>query len=339
MSHGRFNNPVVAALAGFKDLFRKQDFADRLKPTDRFDGKTCLVTGVNSGLGYATAVEMARRGAHVIGTTRRLGQETLEKIKKASGSEKVEIRSLDLSKLGSIHAFIEGLEKDGIHPDVTIFNAGAALPGSRKTESGQDEMFLVNYLANVMLCTLMLNKGIITRDNSHNDFKPRMLFISSDSHQGSSYIDYDEFGRFFKYGVKKGIANYSYFKLVLNTFATELSRQVNQEGVDVGINVICPGPVHSGIIKEAPLPLRTVLGAIFWVIFRPPSKACLPVVYMAISPDYEGRTNEYQHMFKPKRMDEKVYEEEEGHKLWKRSYEVWAEIDPKFEILRSNTHR
>ena len=335
MSHGRFNNPVVAALAGFKDLFRKQDFADRLKPADRFDGKTCLVTGVNSGLGYATAVEMARRGARVIGTTRRLGPETLEKIKKNSGSGLVEIRPLDLSKLNSIHAFVKGLEKDGIHPDVTVFNAGAALPGSRKTESGQDEMFLVNYLANVMLGTLMLNKGIITRNNSTKDFKPRMLFISSDSHQGSSYIDYDEFGRYFQYGVKKGIANYSYFKLVLNTYATELSRHINKEGVDVGINVICPGPVHSGIIKEAPLPLRTVLGAIFWVIFRSPAKACLPVVYMSVSPDYEGRTNEYQHMFKPKKMDEKVYDEAEGQKLWKRSYEVWREIDPGMEFLKS----
>ena len=100
MSHGRFNNPVVAALAGFKDLFRKQEFTDRFTDNDRFDGKTCLVTGVNSGLGFAVAVEMARRGANVIGTTRRLKNETLEKIKAKSGSDKVEVRTLDLSKLG-----------------------------------------------------------------------------------------------------------------------------------------------------------------------------------------------------------------------------------------------
>lgn len=66
MSHGRFDNPVVAALAGFCDLFRKQEFSDRLTEKHRFDGRTCLVTGANSGLGFALAVEMARRGAHVI---------------------------------------------------------------------------------------------------------------------------------------------------------------------------------------------------------------------------------------------------------------------------------
>ena len=335
MSHGRFNNPVVAALAGFKDLFRKQEFSDRLGADDRFDGRTCLVTGANSGLGFAIAVEMASRGAKVICTSRRLQQETLKKIKKQSGSDLVEVRTLDLSKLDSIHGFIDGLAKDSITLDAVVLNAGVALPKARMTDSGQEEMFLVNYLSSVMVCTLLLNRGIISRGNSTKDFKPRFLFISSDSHQGSSFIDYDEFGKYIDYGVKKGISHYSYYKLVMNTYATELSRQLNKEEVDVSVNVICPGPVHSGIIKEAPFLLRSVLGAIFWVIFRSPKKAALPVVYMSISPDYEGKTNAYQHMFKSKEMDEKIYIPEEGEKLWTRSYELWKSIDPKAEILSS----
>lgn len=333
MSHGRFNNPVVAALAGFKDLFRKQDLEDRLQDDDRFDAKTCLITGANSGLGFALAVEMAKRGARVICTCRRRQDETLQKIKKLSGSEHVEVRTLDLSKLDSIHLFVEKLINDKVSLDATILNAGVALPGARKTDSGQEEMFLVNYLANVMLCTLLLNKGVISRGNDRKAFKPRVLFISSDSHQGSSYVDYDEFGKYIHYGVKKGIANYSYFKFILNTYATELSRQLNKENVDVSVNVICPGPVHSNIIKEAPFLLRMILGSIFKVIFRSPKKAAYPVVYMSISDDYEGRTNEYQHMFKPKKMDEKIYFEEEGKKLWERSYKLWNEIDPKAENL------
>ena len=334
MSHGRFNNPVVAALAGFKDLFRKQEFSNRLTDDDRFDGRTCLVTGANSGLGFAVAVEMAKRGAKVICTTRRLQHETLQKIKKQSGSDDVEVRTLDLSKLSSIHSFIDGLVDDKISLDAIILNAGVALPKARKTESGQEEMFMVNYLSNVMLCTLLINKGIVSRNNVSGEFKPRFLFISSDSHQGSSFIDYDEFGKYIDYGVKKGISHYSYYKLVLNTYATELSRQLNKDTVHVGVNVICPGPVHSGIIKEAPFLLRSILGAIFWVIFRSPKKAALPVVYMSISPDYQGKTNAYQHMFKSKEMDEKVYIPEEGEKLWNRSYELWESIDPRAEIIK-----
>lgn len=335
MSHGRFNNPVVAALAGFKDLFRKQEFANRLTDGDRYDGKTCLITGVNSGLGFALAVEMAKRGAKVIGTTRRKQHETLEKIKTKSGSDLVEIRSLDLSIPENIHDFVDGLAKDLLKLDSVILNAGVALPGARETACGQDEMFLVNYLSNVMLCTLLLNSSVVRRKNTSGNYNPRLLFISSDSHQGSSYIDYDEFGKFIPYGVKKGIANYSYFKLILNTYATVLSRKLNNNGaVDVGVNVICPGPVHSNIIKEAPFALRMILGAIFKVIFRSPAKAALPAVYMIVSDDYEGKTNEYQHMFKAKKMDEKVYDMEEGEKLWEESYKLWTEISTEAEQLK-----
>lgn len=327
MSHGRFDNPVVASLAGFWDRFRKQELESHFTENDRFDGKNVLVTGANSGLGFAVAVEIARRGGRVIMACRRQIPDSGEKVMKLSGSRNVEMRFLDLSKIDSIHAFCKSLENEGIKLDITILNAGVTPAKARKTASGQDEMFLVNYLSNVLLTNLLLTSGVI-RPDLKLDFKPRIIFISSDSHQGSSYIDYDEFGRYFDYGVSKAIANYSYFKLVLNTYATELSRRVNTEGVKAGINVICPGPVNSNIVKEAPFLLRIVLKSIFTVIFKSPGKACKPVVYMAISPDFEGRTNEYLHMFKPKKMDFKVYIPEEGEKLWDRSIELWKSIDP-----------
>jgi len=327
MSHGRFDNPVVAAMAGLKDFFSKQELADKLTENDRFDGKTCLVTGANSGLGFALAVEMARRGGRVIMACRRQIPEAGEKAKKLSGSGNIEMRFLDLSKIGSIHDFCDGLSRDGVSLDVTILNAGVALPKARKTESGLEEMFLVNYLSNVMLTNLLMTSGLISIGGNNKSFLPRVLFISSDSHQGSSLIDYDEFGKYEDYGTSKGISNYSYFKLVLNTYATELSRRVNKNGYGAGVHAICPGPVHSNIVKEAPLLLRVTLKSIFSVIFKSPEKAAKPVVYMAISPDYEGKTNEYLHMFRLKKMDPKVYIPEEGSKLWDRSVELWKQVD------------
>src|SRR5512133_2092303 len=154
------------------------------------------------------------------------------------------MRYLDLTKIDSIHNFSEGLKKDGIRLDITILNAGVTPAKARKTASGLDEMFLVNYLANVMLTNLLMTSGVISYHNNsginNHSFKPRVIFISSDSHQGSSYVDYNEFGRYFDYGVSKAIANYSYFKLVLNTYATELSRKANKDGFKTGINIICP---------------------------------------------------------------------------------------------------
>jgi NAD(P)-dependent dehydrogenase (short-subunit alcohol dehydrogenase family) len=326
MAEGRFTNPVVASLAGVKDFFSKQKLADRFTDDDRADGMTVLVTGANSGLGFALAVAFAKRGGNVIMAGRSKIPRAGERVKDLSGSALVEMRYLDLSNIRSIHDFVETLVEDEIKIDICILNAAVALPGSRRTASGQDEMFLVNYLSNVILTRLLLEKSVIElRDSAVSS---KMIFISSDSHQGASAIDYNEFGRYFEYGVSKGISNYSYFKLVLNTYATELSRRVNEQTVKLSINAICPGPVHSNIVKEAPWLLRMILKGIFWIVFKSPAKAAHPVLYMALSPDYEGKTNEYLHMFNPKKMDPKVYDPAEGKKLWERSMALLKEIDP-----------
>jgi len=326
MAEGRFKNPVVASRAGVKDFFARQELASRYSETGPADGLPVLITGANSGLGFALAVDFARRGARVIMAGRSKIPEAGEKVKKLSGSEKVEMRYLDLSRIGTIHSLVQSLVDEDITIDICILNAATALPGSRKTESGQDEMFLVNYLSNVVLTQLLLRKSVIPMNNTSP--LSRMIFISSDSHQDASYIDYNEFGHYFEYGVSKGISNYSYFKLVLNTYATELSRQINQDLCRLSIHVICPGPVHSNIVKEAPWLLRMTLKGIFWIIFKSPAKAARPVVYMALSEDYEGKSNEYLHMFNPKKMDPKVYETREGEKLWTRSMDLLKSIDP-----------
>jgi len=179
----------------------------------------------------------------------------------------------------------------------------------------------------------MVNEGVIPKTSQKGEKVPRIIFISSDSHQGSSYIDYNEFGVYEQYGVSKGINNYSYFKLILNTYAVVLSRRLNKDKMNAGVNVICPGPVHSEIIKEAPRLLYFALKSIFSLVFRSPAKAALPVVYMSVSEDYEGKTGEYLHMFRHKRMDEKVYEQEEGKKLWERSFLLWKSVDPKARMF------
>jgi retinol dehydrogenase-12 len=275
MAEGRFKNPVVASLAGVKDFFTRQQLASRLTDQDRADGKSVMITGANSGLGFALAVDFAKRGARVIMACRSQIPEAGDRVKKLSGSEDVEMRYLDLSKIGTIHDFVQSLADDGVLIDICILNAAVALAGPRKTETGQDEFFQVNYLSNVTL-TLSLIKHSILPLKVKGPLS-RLIFISSDSHQGASYIDYDEFGRYFDYGVSKAISNYSYFKLLLNTYATELSRRINSDQIRLSINAICPGPVHSNIVKEAPWLLRKILNGIFWVVFRSPrqsSKAC-----------------------------------------------------------------
>jgi len=337
MAHGRFDSPVVATLTGIRDIFRKQQFDHRLKDSDRADGKICLITGANSGLGFALAVDMAKRGAHVMMACRGGIPDAGDKVRQMSGSCKVDMLRLDLSRIDSIHTFCDHLAEMNIQPDITILNAGVATPKASETESGLDEIFLVNYLANFILLNRMLmdgtipNKSCAGNSNKHGEI-PRVIFISSDSHRGASYIDYDEFGKFFNYGLKKGMNNYSYYKLVLNTLAIEFSRRINRDRLEVTMNTICPGPVNTNIIRSAPWLVKIILRAIFSVTFQSPAKAAKAVVYMAISKDFENRTGQYLHMFIEKKMDDKVYIPEEGEKLWNQSANVWASVDAKANI-------
>lgn len=331
MSHGRFKNPLEAALTGIKDIFRKQSLAAKFLESDRLEGKTCLVTGANSGLGYAVAVQLAQRGARVLMACRSGIPEAGEKVKQESGSQNVEMLKVDLSDLTSIDALCQTLKERDEVLDVVVCNAGFVAPKSQQAPQGLDTMFMVNYLAKFILLNKLLKQGTIPNqtfsDNGRQETRPRIIFVSSDSHQGASAIDWDEFGTYYEYGVNKAINNYSYFKLVMNTLAMVFSRQLVREdgSPDVGVIVMCPGPVNTNIIRRAPWVLRMMLKGIFSLFFQTPQKAARPVIYLAASADFEGETGIYLHMFNPKKMDPKCYDEAEGKKLWERSQDVWDE--------------
>lgn len=328
MAHGRFKNPVEAVLTGVKDFASRKSNIRPLQDTDRLDGKTCLITGANSGLGFAVAVELATRGANLIMACRSGIPEAGEKVKILSGSEQVEMLKVDLSDVESIHTLCDSLEERKIVLDVVICNAGLAPPKAKKTKQGLEQMFMVNYLAKYILLDRLLKDGLIPNqqmgnNSSKKDFRPRIIFTSSDSHRNASAIDFEELGIYKPFGINGSISMYSYYKIVLNTFATELSRRLNPNGaVDVAVHAACPGPVNTNIIRDAPFLLKSFLKLIFALFFQSPEKAAPPLVYLAAAPEIEGKTNLYLHMMTQKRMDEKVYDPEAGKKLWKRTEEL-----------------
>jgi NAD(P)-dependent dehydrogenase (short-subunit alcohol dehydrogenase family) len=332
VSHGRFRNPVEAALTGLKDLFGRQELAERLTDDLRLDGRTCLVTGASSGLGFALAVQLAARGARVVTVSRSGVPEKGEEIQRLSGSREVSMLRADLSDLAQVHGVADTLRERGLRVDVLVDNAGVATPRARKTAQGLDAMFVTNFLAKFVLANRLLGDGTIRNavfagGRAASDPTPRILLVSSDSHQGASAIDWDEFGRFHDYGVNRGIHNYSYFKLILNTFGCELARRLAPEGrIDVPVHVLCPGPVDSDIVRDAPPALKLFLKGVFKLAFRRPSVAARPAVYACASPELERETNRYLHMWNPKRMDEKCYDPAEGARLWERSLALCAEL-------------
>lgn len=329
MAKGRFKNPFEAVFTGVKDFRAKKENVRPLDDRDRLDGKTVLITGANSGVGFAIAVQAAQRGADLIMACRGGHPDAGEKVKELSGSDKVRMEKLDLTKKESIHALADRLKAQGEKLDVVICNAGVAQAKPRKTPDGLEEMFMVNFLAKHILLGRLLKDGTIPNAIyagnalSGGQDRPRIIFTSSDSHRNADPIDFDDLGVYQDYGVNGGISRYSYYKLVLNTYSSELSRRLNPEGqVDVSVHAACPGPVNTNIAREAPVFLKLFLNTFFKLFFQSPEKAAPPFVYLAAAEEMEGNTNEYFHMMVHRRMDEKCYEEGAGQQLWDRAEEL-----------------
>jgi NAD(P)-dependent dehydrogenase (short-subunit alcohol dehydrogenase family) len=328
-SHGRFNTPLQATLTGIKDLFGRQELEGALVGELRIDGQRCLVTGASSGLGFAIATQLAERGGHVIMVSRSGIGEADEAVKRLSGSNAVEQIRCDLSDLNDVHRLADQL---GRQPplDVVVENAGVASPKAKKTPQGLEAMFVTNYLSKFLLLGRLLRDGTLPKRTAETDDQPRsrVLFISSDSHQSASAIDWNEFGDYRPFDINKALNNYSYFKLILNTYASELARRLDGDGGHaVAVHAMCPGPVDTKIIRDAPFPLRQVMKLVFRVFFRAPAVAARPAVYMCVDPVFQKQTGRYLHMFNDKKMDPKTYDATQGTRLWSRSVELLRSVD------------
>ncbi|MEO1475397.1 MAG: SDR family NAD(P)-dependent oxidoreductase [Pseudomonadota bacterium] len=332
-NQGRFKNPVEAVLVGTKELIRVKPNTRPINDNDRLDGKVCLITGANSGVGWGVAKLWAERGATLIMACRTLVPDKAAELRELTGNPNIHLYEFDLGSFDKIDAFVDALRRDGIRLDVSLFNAGLGAAVAKKTEYGLEELFQVNYLAKFYLVNRLLAEGVIPNsalagNKSPGDPVHRLMFTSSDSHRGAQPVNTETLGVFYEYGARGGIANYSYYKLVLNTFAMELSRRLNREGeaADVSVFPICPGPVNTNIIRNAPPVLKAILGAIFAVGFQHPDKAAPPFLYLATANEVEGKTGLYLHMKTEKPMDEKCYEDTAGAALWDRSMTLLESI-------------
>jgi NAD(P)-dependent dehydrogenase (short-subunit alcohol dehydrogenase family) len=312
----KFDNPFKATLYGILDLFKKQIPIGKLRDDERLDGKTCMVTGANSGLGYAIAVQMAQLGAHVIMACRSGIPNAGEQAKSDSGSNNIEMMSVDLSDLESIDRFVEQLKIKKITLDICVFNAAVVPSGSYKTKSGFDQMFLVNYLSTFKLANALINNAIIKKNEGN---APRIIFVSSESHRTNQEINFDNFGIYEEYTMSKVIALYGYYKLMLTTFAIELSKRINTSDVQISVFALCPGPVNSNIAKAAPKIFMPLLKFIFNIFFKDPKDAAEPVMYLACSKSLQNKTSLYLHLMQEKSVNIKALNPENGRKLWEAS--------------------
>lgn len=321
----RFDGAFAATLTGIADRFLDRGGLT-LAEGDRLDQRTVLVTGGNRGLGLAASIELARRGAHVIVACRSGGPEAARHVQKQSLGGNVGSVKLDLTDLSSIERMVDELAEDGVELDVTILNAGVVPSGARKTSVGLEEMFQVNFLANVLLTRRAIERGVIRRPGTASrsveqgeeiaERTPRVIFVSSESHRGARAIDWRTFGEFKPFTMSQVVAEYGHGKLLLETYAAELSRRL---GSEIGVHTTCPGAVRTDIAREAPSWAKPALGPVMQLFFRPAEEGRFPLVYLATSPQIDGQSGLYVHVKRARSRDERADDPENGRRIWEAS--------------------
>jgi NAD(P)-dependent dehydrogenase (short-subunit alcohol dehydrogenase family) len=348
----RYKNPVVATFTGIREILRKQKPDCFLRPDDRLDGKTVLIDGASSGLGFAVAVEVARRGASVLMACRSGIPGKGEEVKKLSGNNDVHMLPVDFSDIKSIQNLASGIQDKFSPIDIYICNSAVVPHVSRKTPQGFEEMFMVNYFSKFLFINLLLEKGCLgpsvvlsqhsaignqqaevsiqhpasgskNQGPGSEDRVPRIIIVSSESHRNPKEFDWEGFGKYKEYGMQKTVELYGYYKLLLTTFAMELSRRLNQgEKVNCSVFSLCPGPINSRIAREAPALFHPLLKIVFFLFFKSPEKAAIPVVYLASSKEMEGKSFDYLFLMSRKAVDEMVSDPLNGKRLWEMSEQL-----------------
>lgn len=320
----RYSNPLAAIFTGVSDLFKRSGNNLNLNNLQPMGGKRVLITGASSGLGFATALELAKRGAEVIMAVRSGIPHKGEEVKRKSGSQQVSMIRLDLSNLESLTTFTEEVKEKFGPIDMIICNAAMVAKKGRAVKEGLDEMFVVNYFAKFLLAKQLANGDILNHAGSE---LPRIIFVASESHRNPSHFEWEQFGTFEPYGIKQSVSMYGYYKLLLLTMASELSRRLNPgEQVNCSVFALCPGPVNSNIAREAPRMFQPLLKLVFGIFFRSPKKACAPVVYLAASGEIEGTSGTYLFLMQEKKMDEKATDPQNGKRLWELSEKLEKQI-------------
>jgi len=318
-----YNSPVQATLTGILNLFKKRGRVGFLNQSERLDGKKILIDGASSGLGLASAIELAKLGGTVIMAVRSGFPEKAEEVKKKANSENAFIHQVDFSDFGSIKNLVNEVKKQHGKPDIVILNAAVVAKKGTQTKCGLEQMFMVNYLSKFYFIQQLLKNDCI---NTGPQQIPRIIFVASESHRNAKEFNWKNFGAFIPHRVGKTVELYGYYKLLLVTFARELSRRVNSDENRISVFALCPGPVNSNIAREAPWLFKPLLRFVFFIFFSSPKKASEPVIYHAASTQQEGKPFDYLFLMERKPIDEKAENPKNGEKLWKLSEELLKKL-------------
>ena len=274
--------PVLTLSAMRAMLCRMTSIKDGWTANDipRQDGRVFVVTGANSGLGFSTARELARKGATVVMAVRneQKGREALEKIKNEISAADVQLRSLDLADLDSVRAFAAATPT--VH--VLVNNAGVMMPPRSLTKQGFELQFGANHLGHFALTGLLL--PALRRAGGHGT-DARVVTVSSGLHRGGS-IHFDDLDGAKAYS-PTGFYSQSKFANVL--FGLELDRRLRQAGEPIRSLIAHPGYAATNLQSSGPTgPMKFLMRISNALVAQSADMGALDQLYAATDPGAES---------------------------------------------------
>ena len=280
------------------------------RPESSMSGKVCIITGGSSGIGKATALGLANKGANVVmvGRDRSRGEATRTEIVEKSGNELVDLMPADLSSQESIRQLAEDFTSRYGRLHVLINNAGVFISKRTVTVDGIETTFAVNHLAPFLLTNLLL-------DVLKASAPARIINVTS-SGERSGTINFDDLQGEGRYS---GFRAYNQSKLAMILFTYELARRL--EGTGVTVNCVHPGVVVTNLGRGTSGSFGLLL-RLMRPFFSSPEKGAETSIYLASSPEVEGVSCKYFAKKAEARSSEQSYDEATGRRLWQVSAEL-----------------
>jgi NAD(P)-dependent dehydrogenase (short-subunit alcohol dehydrogenase family) len=281
-----------------------------ISPDIRMDGKVCLVTGANSGIGRAAAMGLAGMGATVVMLCRsaRRGEKALQWIRKKTGNENVHLLLADLSRRQDILNAADEFKGRHSRLDVLLNNAGVMTSKRQLTDDGFETQFFVNHLAYFLLTGSLI-------DLLHKSAPSRVVNVASTAH-GRGTLDFDDLQCEKQYN---GWQQYGNTKLANIVFTYELARRLDGSGVTA--NCLHPGVIHTNLLSS----YSTVLNGLWYLLqwfFKKPDEGAETPIYLASSPEVENVSGKYFKYRSPVGTSDESYASSVQQRLWEVSEEL-----------------
>ena len=244
-------------------------------------GKTCLVTGANSGIGLETARRLAALGARVVMVARDpvRGEAARLEVADSTGNDSVELLLCDLGSKTQVRALAGRVLECCPQLHVLVNNAGLTLGQRVVTEDGFETTFAVNHLAPFLLTELLRERLIASSP-------ARVVTVASDAHNGGK-IDFDDLNGERRFS---GWAAYSQSKLANILFTSELAKRL--EGTGVTAACLHPGVVKTGFARRGPTFFRVFFKAAGLFLLTP-ERGADTAVWLASSPEAADASGGY----------------------------------------------